>query len=198
MKKILVIDACVRRSESRTKKMMDRAVKTLGELHPDWSFEVLTLMDMDLKYWNTESLKRRDQLLAEKEYDAPIFALGRQFREADGVIIAAPFWDLSIPAILKVYIENISAEGITFTAEEDGLRGICKGEWMLFLTTRGGLYGGTDMEQGSTYMEAISRFFGIGNFSIVAADGMDAAEADCNAILNTALEKTEELCRRLS
>lgn len=42
MKKILVLDACVRKEESRTKKMMDRAVETLSEVHPDWEFEVLT------------------------------------------------------------------------------------------------------------------------------------------------------------
>ena len=138
-KKILVIDACVRREESRTKKLMDRAVQTLKKAHPNWQFEILTLMDLELKYWNTRSLKERDELLAKKQYDAPVFAYGNQFREADGIVVAAPFWDLSIPAVLKVYIENISADGITFKCDESGMHGICKGQWMLFLTTRGGM-----------------------------------------------------------
>lgn len=198
MKKILVIDACVRRGESRTKKLLDRALETLSRQHPDWNFELLTLMDMDLKYWNTESLIQRDELLARKQYNAPVFALGRQFQQAEGIIIAAPFWDLSIPSVLKVYIENISAEGITFKAEKDGLRGICNGAWMLFLTTRGSLYGGTDMEQGSTYMKAISRFFGIRDFYMAAADGLDAAGTDCAAIMHSALEQVEKLCGQLS
>ena len=81
MKNILVIDACVRREESRTKKLLDRALETLGEVHPDWSFEKLTLMELDLKYWNTQSLKDRDVLLAKKEYDHPVFAYGNQFRD---------------------------------------------------------------------------------------------------------------------
>ena len=62
MKKILIIDSCVRREESRTKQMLDKAVETLKNQHKDWGFETLTLMDMDLKYWNTESLKVRDGL----------------------------------------------------------------------------------------------------------------------------------------
>lgn len=136
MKKILIIDSCVRREESRTKQMLDKAVETLKNQHKDWSFETLTLMDMDLKYWNTESLKVRDGLLLSGQYDAPQFALGNQFREADGIVIAAPFWDLSVPAMLKVYIENISADGITFSTSADGLKGICKFQWLLFLTTR--------------------------------------------------------------
>ena len=123
-KTILVIDACVRREESRTKKLLEAALDTVRKEHPDWNLEILNLMDLDLMYWKTETLKERDELLAKKEYDAPVFKYGNQFREADGVIVAAPFWDLSIPAVLKVYIENISAEGITFGCNESGLYGL--------------------------------------------------------------------------
>ena len=77
---------------------------------------------------------------------------------ADGIVVAAPFWDLSVPAVLKVYIENISADGITFGSGPEGLYGLCRGEWMLFLTTRGGIWEGSDMEQGSPYMESLCKF----------------------------------------
>ena len=36
----------------------------------------------------------------------------KQFAGADTIVIAAPFWDLSFPAILKTYIENIYVTGI--------------------------------------------------------------------------------------
>ena len=197
MKKILIIDSCVRREESRTKQMLDKAVETLKSRHEDWVFETLTLMDMDLKYWNTESLKVRDRLLLNGQHDAPQFRLGNQFREADGIVIAAPFWDLSVPAMLKVYIENISADGITFSTSEEALTGICKFQWMLFLTTRGGIWEGSDMEMGSPYMEALSRFFGNGKYYCVAADGTDIAGLDTEAILEKALEEVERICLSL-
>ncbi len=197
MKKILVIDSCVRREESRTKKMLDKALEILKKQHPDWVFETLVLMDMDLKYWNTESLKKRDALLMEKKYDASEFVLGNQFREADGIVIAAPFWDLSIPAMLKVYIENISADGITFSTTANGLKGICKFQWMLYLTTRGGIWEGSDMELGSPYMEALSRFFGTGTYYCISADGTDIVDLDCREIMNNALQKVEDLCSTL-
>lgn len=196
-KNILVIDACVRQEESRTKKMMDRAVETLKELHKDYNFEVLNLMKQDLNYLNTDSLKRRDGLLAKKEYDHPMFALGNQFQKADGIIIAAPFWDLSVPAVLKVYIENVSVEGITFGCDASGLHGLCRGKWMLFLTTRGDCWEGNSMEQGSTYMEAISQFFGIDSFRCVSADGLDNQKYDGEKILQDALKKTEDVCKIL-
>lgn len=197
MKEILVIDACVRREESRTRKMLDCAVEILKEEHPDWKLTILNLCDMDLKYWNTQSLKERDALLASGQYDAPVFALGHQFREADGIVVATPFWDLSVPAVLKVYIENISADGVTFASGPEGLYGLCKAEWMLFLTTRGGLYEGTDMEQSSRYMEAISRFFGIDSYFCVYGEGLDVAELDGEGILAAALAETEHVCRGL-
>ena len=197
MKKILIIDACVRREESRTRLLLERASETMRNIHPDWQFETLSLMDMDLKYWNTESLKERDRLLALKDYNAPVFDLGRQFQSADGVIVAAPFWDLSIPAMLKVYIENISAEGVTFTCSEKGLEGMCRGQWMVFLTTRGGTWDGSPLEQGSRYMEAMAEFFGIQSYYCVAADGIDIEELDSEKIMNKALLETEELCSKL-
>ncbi|MCD7866619.1 MAG: NAD(P)H-dependent oxidoreductase [Clostridiales bacterium] len=197
MKKILVLDACVRREESRTRRLMDRAVEILSGLHPDWEFETLTLMDLDLKYLNTESLKARDALLAEKKYDDPFFDLGRQFARADGVIVGAPFWDLSVPAVLKVYIENISADGVTFDSGSAGLYGLCKGQWMLFLTARGGLWEGGDMEMGGPYMEALCKFFGIDRYYHVYADGMDVAELDAEKIMEEALERVACVCREL-
>ena len=197
MKKILIIDSCVRREESRTKQMLDKAVETLKSRHEDWVFETLTLMDMDLKYWNTESLKVRDRLLLNGQHDAPQFRLGNQFREADGIVIAAPFWDLSVPAMLKVYIENISADGITFSTSEEGLTGICKFQWMLFLTTRGGIWEGSDMEMGSPYMEALSRFFGNGKYYCAAADGTDIVGLDLEEIMEKTLKEVEGVCASL-
>lgn len=43
-----------------------------------------------------------------------MFKYAHEFANADLIVIAAPFWDLSIPALLKVYIENIAVDGITF------------------------------------------------------------------------------------
>lgn len=196
-KNILVIDACVRREESRTKKLLDAALDTVRKEHPDWNLEILNLMDMDLMYWKTETLRERDELLAKKEYDAPVFKYGNQFREADGMIVAAPFWDLSVPAVLKVYIENVSAEGITFGCNEEGLYGLCRAKWMLFLTTRGGIWADSNMEQGSTYMEALCKFFGIDEYACVYADGIDIRELDGEEILHKAVNKTKMECSRL-
>ena len=121
----------------------------------------------------------------------------RQFAGADVVVVAAPFWDLSFPAILKVYIENVSVEGITFRTAEDGLHGLCKGSDLILLTTRGGYYDGTSLEQGSRYLEALKDFFGFGAYTCVAAEGLDAAGVDPEPLVTAAEARAKTLAAGL-
>ena len=189
MKEVLLIDCCVRREESRTARLARAFVSGLGE---DFAVSVIRPDEERMRPLTGESLQERDRLLAEGALDRPRFDYARQFAQADIVVAAAPFWDMSFPAIFKIYIENISVEGITFCTQADGLHGLCRGERLVLLTTRGGYYGGTDMEQATTYLRALQAFYGFKGFSCVAAEGLDtgvdpeplvaAAEAEARAL----------------
>ena len=74
-------------------------------------------------------LEKRDRLLREGDFDNPVFAYARQFAQADEIIIAAPFWDLSFPAVLKSYLEQINVVGITFRYTPEGIpEGLCRAD----------------------------------------------------------------------
>ena len=81
------------RRNPEPENQLTTALDTMKVQHPDWKFEVLDLNKMDLKYWTTDTLKARDELLMKRDYTAPVFQYGNQFREADGIVVAAPFWD---------------------------------------------------------------------------------------------------------
>lgn len=198
MKKILVLDACVRREQSRTKKLLNRAVSVMKERHGDWEFETLEIDRLPIKFFDQESLNERDRLLAEGRQDHSRFDLAHQFAGADGILVGAPFWDLSVPAALKVYIENISVDGITFGCSAQGLYGKCKAQWMLFLATRGSVFKDTDMENGARYLESLCGMFGIDAFYEVHAEGLDMEGADVSALMEAALEETEHIAGGLS
>ena len=195
--KLLYVDCCIsqRGAASRTRALAGAFLSAFRESHPGAETETVSLETMDLKPLLPDFLNRRDALKGRKAFGGPEYALARQFQAADAVAVAAPFWDLSFPAMLKIYIENVCVEGITFTCDEEGLRGSCKASHMVFLTTRGAVYGDSPLEQGSRYLEAMSQFFGIPAYSCVAAEGLDLG--DPAGPLTGACERAEALARSL-
>ena len=195
MKRALLIDCCIRGDRSRTAKLAEAFVKALPA-----EYEVTRLDPAaeGLVPFDLQSLDARDALLAAGETDHPRFRYAHQLAEADVVIVAAPFWDLSFPAIFKVYVEHVSVEGITFRSTAEGLQGLCRGTDMILLTTRGGIYGdGEPLEQGTPYLRGIRKFFGFDNFRCVAADGLDIVGFDGEGALRDACEKAAALAASL-
>ena len=186
--KALYIDCCIRGEESRSARL---AQAFLENLSPEYEVTHRCLMEEALYPLTAETLRQG-------KTDHPRFRFAHEIAEADLVIMAAPFWDLSFPALLKVYIENVSVEGITFRSTETGLQGLCRGKHLVFLTTRGGIYEpGSDWEQGAPYLAAIQKFFGFGDFRCVAADGLDIQGYDGEGALRKAMEEARTLAKSL-
>ncbi|MBR4015738.1 MAG: NAD(P)H-dependent oxidoreductase [Anaerotignum sp.] len=194
MKSVLFIDCCIRREESRSKKLAEHFLANL-EKEQGYTIESLCLMDEALTFFSDGFFSQREALLQNGVLQHPRFRYAHQFAKADKIVIAAPFWDLSFPALLKVYIENISVDGITFHADEKGLTGLCKADNMVYFTTRGGIYEGTDMEMGSVYLQAMSKFFGIEQYTCIAAEGLDLGIRPAEEILQEAMRKAEEIAK---
>jgi len=194
MKTLLYIDCCIRRENSRTRLLAEAFLDSLPE---GWRVETLTLMDEPLQPLMEGGFAQRDQLLTRGDLHHRRFDYAWQFQRADALLIAAPFYDLSIPALLKVYIENVSVDGITFLCDETGLRGNCRAQSMTFLTSRGGFYDNSPEEMGSRYMEAMCAFFGAGVYRCVAADGVDMNPAKTPQILKEACERAAQAAKAL-
>lgn len=194
MENVLYIDCCIRQEGSRTRALAEHF---LGELEKTGKYAVtrLCLMDEGLSYMTEGFFRQRDELLAKKDFAHPRFRYAHQFAEADKIVVAAPFWDLSFPALLKVYIENLCVEGITFKTGEKGLEGLCKASRLLYLTTRGGYYAGTPLEMGSRYMEAMAEFFGIGQYGCIAAEGLDIGLVPAEELMAAAMKEAEEAAK---
>ena len=139
MPQLLFVDACVRGAESRSRMLAERFLSSYAAANPDAAILRRDLMRDRLEPQYPEVLARRDALAAGK-LDDPLFADAWQFARADRIVLAAPFWELSFPAILKIYLERVSMRDITFGYEESGLVGRCRAEKLLLVTTRGGDY----------------------------------------------------------
>ena len=179
---ILFVNACVRR-DSRTKRLADRLLAAFGEPYTEVRLHELAFPVVDEAF-----LRRRDRLIAARSFGDPLFALARQFAAADSIVIAAPYWDLSFPAALKQYLEQVSVLGVTFRYTPDGTpEGLCRAERLTYVTTAGGDY--FPEEYGFGYVKALAQnFYGIHDVRLLKATGLDIAGADPEEILSTAFD----------
>lgn len=185
--KILYIDAAVR-PDSRTKRiaryLLDRIPAEKKIVH---------LEEEDIRPLNNELLELRTRLSAEKDYDNAIFHYAKEYAEADMIVIAAPYWDLSFPAMLKNYIETINVNGIVFRYDEKGnVKGLCKAKRLVYLTTAGGKI--ISDEFGFGYIKTLAKdFHGIKNIEYIKAEELDIEGAKVEEILQKAEKNIDKI-----
>lgn len=184
---ILLINACVR-AQSRTKRLADRLPE-----HLQGDVEVLNLEEIDFPKVDEAFLRQRDALIAAGQFHAPMFALARQFARADQIVIAAPYWDLSFPASLKQYFEQINVLGITFAYTPEGTpRPLCRAKRLYYVMTAGGAFVPTEF--GFGYVKALAQsFYGIPDVRLVQATGLDIDGADSEQLLQKAMAELSSI-----
>lgn len=191
MKKLLYIDACIRDGESRTRRIAEPVMKALER---KYEVQRYVLNDMNLSIVQKDLIQKRLNGIIDPE----VMDWAESVRDADRIVIAAPFWDMSIPAALKNFIELCSILDVTFKTNDKTCYGNCKAEKMLFITTRGmDIPTGDIREQATSYLKALSWLWGIGPLQVVSAQNMDYASAEeieskIEAAIQEGLEITED------
>ena len=174
---ILYINACVR-GASRT----DRIARAyLSRFAPD-DVTQLRLADAAFRPLDEETLEKRSQLIARRDYSDPMFDAARQFALADEIVISAPLWDFSFPALLKVYLENIYVTGIVSRYSEKGVPvGLCRAKKLTFVSTSGGPF---DARFGFDCIRALAQTcFGIDEVHLINAEMLDVDGFDAEKIV---------------
>ena len=179
MEKILFINACVR-PNSRTLDLANYLLtRLLGGV------EEVKLYEKELYPLTLKEMEIRDKSAKNKDFSNEIFNLAKQFANADVIVLAAPYWDLSFPAIVKNYFEKITVNGLTFAYGENGIPyGLCKAKKLIYVTTSGGpiFY-----NFGFDYVNSLAKcFYGINEVQCVKAEGLDVYGADVAKIIEDA------------
>lgn len=187
MDHILFINACVR-PESRTRDLARTVLERLaGEVEEvDLERERIGVLD-------STALKLRDGCIEAGDYSAPMFRYARQFTGADTAVVAAPYWDLAFPALLKIYLESVLVNGLTFCYTPEGRpKGLCRLRRVIYVTTAGGTI--EPFNFGFAYVKTLMReFFQVEDIRFLSAEGLDIAGADAEAILARARQAAAEL-----
>ena len=187
MEKILFVNACVREN-SRT---LDIAKIVLEKLNN--AYTEVNLQKTDLKPLNRESLDIREKLILQDDFSDEMFRYAKDFAAADTIVIAAPYWDLAFPALLKIYLEQITVSGITFRYKKGIPQGLCRAKRLIYVTTAGGIiYDNFGFE----YVKALAqKIYGIGEVLFFKAENLDIDGNDVNDILRRAKSDAEKTLR---
>lgn len=184
-KTVLFVNACVREN-SRTLRLARRVLDHLEGRITEFNLERAGLLPL-----NREALNRRDALLAAGNRTDPMLAPALAFAAADEIVLAAPYWDLSFPAAVKTWIEQINCVGLSFAyGPDDRPCGLCKARRLFYVTTAGGPI--LPPNEGFSYVETLCRtFYGIPEVKLFSAEGLDVRGADVSAILEKAFAEID-------
>lgn len=193
MEQLLFIDGCVsqRGPESRTRRLACAFLEEYEKAHPDACVTMTRVDKLGFQPMTPRDLDERDRRARAGDFSGFDFRSARSFQSADKIVVAAPFWDLSFPSALRVYIEHISVCGLCYHYERDGCHGDCRASRLLYITTGG------DFEKPSSlgvlYWKQLAEMFGIPRFDYVFAGGLDVDPERAPEILRAAGEQVQRL-----
>ena len=173
MQKLVVINACVRQGDSRTLRIAEPVITALSGRYELIRYD---LPEMDgIVPLTPELFARRSG------GEIPAWALetARAMAGADRILIAAPFWDMSFPAVLKAFFEQTSLFDVTFTDTGTTCKGLCRAPKVLYITTRGmDIPTGDPREQATPYLKALGSLWNFGELTVIAARNMDYSTSE--------------------
>ncbi len=185
--KLLFVDGCIRGEASRTKELCDFYVEGMKKIYPDMEVQYLNLMNEDLRPMLKKDLVKRDELLAQEKTDDEFFRYANDFAKADYILIGAPYWNLTLPSLVKVYLEWVCIGGITFDYRENYPFGMCKAKEMMLISTAG-----FDLRNNNNGIDLLRQladeFFGIEHFRCYVAERLDAETYDADKLMARAKE----------
>lgn len=182
--------------ESRTFKISDSFIEAYKREHPE--DEIITL---DLYKEGIGPLKPEDipsVLAKEKDRNDPVLKYAYQFIDADKYVIAAPLWNLSVPGIIKCYVDYACLGGLCFHYTPNGPVGHLQGKKAIHITTRGGDYSSFEMqanEMGDKYLKNQFAIYGIEDYQTLAVDMMDVWGTDVEKMILDAIDKAQAIAK---
>ena len=142
----------------------DLAVSPLKAVDAGWVYAVYTPTEARTPEQAT-TLEVSDELLAELE-------------RADEYVFGVAMHNFSIPSVFKLWIDQISRVGRTFTYGPEGPKGLLTGKKLTLLIASGGNYApGTPYaayDFVEPYLRAVFGFIGVTDITVVTAGGTSA------------------------
>ncbi len=192
MKHLLYIQSSPR-SDSISNKLADQLVEKLKSSHAGLQLTTrdistgLPFVSSDMIgafYTPTESrTQHQNELIAISD------AMVTELEQSDGLIIAVPMWNFTMPAALKAWFDLVVRVGRTFKFKpEGGYDSLLSNRKTYLIIATGGVPVGAPVDFLTPTVKTILGFMGITDIEVIAAEGTNmpnAAEkiADAEAVI---------------
>ena len=194
--KIAFVNSCIREKDSRTLVIAKEILNTV-KYRPDVEIEEFDLNKLPLVPYNFVSL---NEMMA-KGVNPLYFDISKRIASSDILFIAAPFWDMGIPGLLKTFLEKLSIPDVMFVDDGKTCRGIAHFKHVVYVCTRGmDIEDGSPLEQASPYLKALQYLWTDNNdgFHMVSAYNLDYVSEEeimkkINAAIRTGIDLMKEI-----
>ena len=186
--KVLMINAAFREG-SRTLRL---AKYYLDKFHADDEVEWIDLGTQCPQPLDAVRLAVYNEAVAARDFSHEMFTWAKQFAQADVILIAAPFWNYSIPAVLHAYLELVCSQGVSFDICPDGSYvSLCRAKKLVYFSTAGG--GFPDPDCGFGLIKAMSdAFWRIPDVRAYQAENLDIIGTDVERTLKAVMKRMKE------
>lgn len=191
---VLAINASAKKDGSISRTLSADLLKALEDRHGDVNVVERELADglpfidsawVEANFTDEENrTERHRQTLAESD------ALVAELEAADLLVIGAPIYNFSIPAVLKAWIDMITRARVTFRYTENGPEGLLTGKKAFVLVPSGGVPVGSPVDFATPYLRQALSFVGITDVEFIGARGADRGDREA---LDSARSRIAEL-----
>lgn len=187
MKLLCIISTPKPLKESYGKKMTEMFLDEYRKKNPKDIVDTIDLYDADYSSLEYSAIEA-----ARATGEGKMIVEAQKFKGYDKYVIVAPMWNLSIPSILKSYIDHIIVSGITFKYTKYGIpKGLLRGKKALYIGTRGGGYPfpASLIAFDLKYIKFVLKFIGIKKFESFLLENIDKSPEKIKEKFPQKLEK---------
>ncbi len=182
---VLFVNAAFRKN-SRTNALAQKYLATLTD-----NIETVNLGEEDIHPLQKISLEKYCNDSRNHDFDDEMYRYAKQFAKADEIVIAAPFWNFGLPAVLHAYLELVCTQGLTFDLNKAGeYYSLCQAKKLSLILTAGGNVPENDCAI-SFIRTLCKEFWNIEDVQYYYADGIDLIGADVNVKLEAVMKQYE-------
>ncbi|KGM06199.1 FMN-dependent NADH-azoreductase [Methylophaga thiooxydans] len=105
-----------------------------------------------------------------------------ELQQASHIVIAAPIYNFSVPAVLKAWIDQVARARVTFRYTENGPEGLLKGKKAYLVIASGGVPLGSEVDFVSPYLRQVMSFLGIDDVTVINANELGEAANEAEVV----------------